>query len=215
MKHHTTNTAQLGFDCFLTDADEANERHHFAKGTAHLPGTWDEALPYYRNLIDLHHAAMLIADEAEVMRLKDEAHDLAAKLNGGTTFGICAPDGSGRRLEDATACTDGIPLWGQKGEFVTDIDGMTVRIEIEGLFGIGSSFNWWPSFQTHAVDRRKPFLSETGFRSFMGCGYSDLIPGLTPEQFVTHMLVDHIDTQLGGKLVKVKALTRQKTKPTG
>ncbi|WP_263377199.1 hypothetical protein [Granulicella aggregans] len=46
MKHHTTNPAQLGFDCLLTDADEANERHLFFKATTRLPGTWDEALGY-------------------------------------------------------------------------------------------------------------------------------------------------------------------------
>jgi hypothetical protein len=30
--------------------------------TAHLPGTMDEAIPYYRTLIDRHHAATLVSD---------------------------------------------------------------------------------------------------------------------------------------------------------
>ena len=46
---------------------------------------------------------------------------------------------------------------------------MLVRIEMDGLFGIGSCFTPWLNFCACVVDRDKPFLSSTGFRSFLGC----------------------------------------------
>ena len=204
MRKHTANTAQLGFDSWLRDADEENERRSFLRSVSHLPGTWEEAVPYYRTLLGLHHAAMLEANEAEVIRLRDEAHDLAARLNGGTFMGICEAEGTGRRLEAGTACAGDSPLkWGQAGSFVLDHDGMAVRIEMDGLFGIGSTFHLWPGFKAHAVDRRKPFISDTGFRSFLGCGLPELVPGQTPEQFAALMLADYVE-ELEGRLFKVK-----------
>ena len=46
---------------------------------------------------------------------------------------------------------------------------MLVRIEMDGLFGIGSCFTPRLNFYACVVDRDKPFLSSTGFRSFLGC----------------------------------------------
>ena len=72
-----------------------------------------------------------------------------------------------------------MPLWGQAGEFTVTVDAMRVRIEIKGMFGIGSTFCLFPGFYARAVDMDRPFLSETGFRSFLGVS-GDLVPGLTP-----------------------------------
>ncbi len=204
MGKHSNSTAQLGFDSLLADADEENDRKAFAKVTAHLPATWDEGLPFFHDLLQRHHAAMLRADENEVIRLQGEAEDLAAKLNGGTTFGMCAEYGSGTRLEAETAASEGVPLWGQAGNFLLDHEGMAVRIEMHGLFGICRRATYWPGFSAHVVNRRKPFLSETGYRSFIGCGLSALIPQMTPDQYISEILTDHITNQLGGKLFKVQ-----------
>ena len=62
----------------------ANEQRQLDRETAHLPGTMAEALPFYRRMIDRHHAAMLAADIDEAMRIREDVHRLAAKLNGGT-----------------------------------------------------------------------------------------------------------------------------------
>ncbi len=212
MKMQTTTTnAQLGFDSLLAAADETNERHFFLKTVAHLPGTWADALPFYRALLDSHNAAMVEGNDEEVCRLKTEAYDLAVKLSDGVSLGICAPDGYGSKLErEAAAAAGTIPKWGQAGSFVIDHEGMEARVELDGLFGIGSFYDFWPGFKAYAVNRRKPFISDTGFRSFSGYGYSELIPGLTPDQFVGEMLTNHIENQLGGKLVRIKAQTKAK-----
>ena len=43
-------------------------------------------------------------------------------------------------------------MWGQTGDFTIDVNGMPVRIEQEGIFGIGASMSPTPGFSTRAVD---------------------------------------------------------------
>jgi len=88
-RHDSPRIAQLGFDALLTAADTENRTRKFERETAHLPGTMDRALPFYRALIDRHHAAMLAANVDEAMGLRDEAHKLALRLNAGE-LGILA-----------------------------------------------------------------------------------------------------------------------------
>lgn len=74
--------------------------------TAHLPGNMPDAISYYRQLLQRHHDALFAGDAAQALRLNDEAHDLAAKLNGADTCGIIAgPDAPGCVLERETAAT--------------------------------------------------------------------------------------------------------------
>ena len=196
--------AQLGFGDLLADADTANERHQLDRATAHLPGTMAEALPCYRRMIDRHHAAMLAADIDEAMRVREDAHRLAAKLNGGTCGIIAGPDAPGCILERETEAAPGtVPLWGQAGEFTVTVDAMRVRVEITGMFGIGSTSCLFPGFYARAVDMDRPFLSETGFRSFLGV-YGDLLPGLTPEEFVRAVIATHVRRELKGRLRAIK-----------
>jgi hypothetical protein len=107
--------------------------------TAHLPGRMEEAIPYYRTLIERHNEAMLAGDVPAAMKIREEGHELAVKVNGGDA-GICGgPDAPAYVLERATAAPPGtVPLWGQTGSFTIDIDGMPVRIEQDGIFGTGS-----------------------------------------------------------------------------
>src|SRR5438552_1961043 len=72
---------QLGFGDLLADADSANNHREMERSCAHLPGTYDEALPYFRELIDQHHAAMMAGDVPTAMRLRIDADLLATKLN--------------------------------------------------------------------------------------------------------------------------------------
>ena len=69
--------AQLGFGDLLAEADSANSRAKMERAYAYLPGTEAEALPFYRDLIQRHHAAMLAGDIAAAMPLRQEAHRLA------------------------------------------------------------------------------------------------------------------------------------------
>lgn len=197
--------AQLGFGDLLTAADAANERHRLDKATAHLPGSMAEAVPFYRGMIEQHHAAMLAADIGQTMAIREEAHKLAEKLHGGRT-GIKAPDGAGTILQRETAAPGGaVPLWGQEGDYTLTVGPMRVRIVQRGLFGICASLGTFPEFAAHAVDWDKPFLSETGYRSFMGIG-GQLVPGLTPEAFAAEIVRAHVAKALKGRLHPIKRL---------
>lgn len=95
-------------------------------------------------------------------------------------------------LARLTAAEPGtVPLWGQEGEFVIEVTGMRVRIEMDGMFGIGAGFSPWMNFSAHAVDWDKPFLSETGYRSFMGM-HAALVPGFTPDAFAREVIAAHV-----------------------
>lgn len=171
-------------------ATPSRPRAHVSATHAEIaaPVSTDAALTLYRGMIDRHHAALLAGDESAVMDVRKEAHALAVSMNGGTLCGICADGGPGKMLERETRVTSGtVPLWGQTGDFIIDVDGMRVRIEQDGIFGIGASGMPWPGFSAHIVDRDKPFLSETGYRSFLGLTAA-MVPGLFPDTFAAEIV---------------------------
>src|SRR5207245_1861422 len=99
---------------------------------------------------------------------------------------------SGCVLERGTAAPPGtMPLWSQLGDFQITVSDMKVRIEQDGIFGVGASFGPWLGFAAHDVEPEKPFLSETGYRSFMGC-HADMMPGITPDRFAREMCQAYI-----------------------
>jgi hypothetical protein len=190
----TASPEQLGFGF----DDMAEEQR-----TAHIPSTMEEAIPYYRKLIERHHAAMIAGDAPAAMKIREEAHDLAVKVNGGK-LGICgSPDAPAFVLERATAAPAGtVPMWGQTGEFTINVGAMPVRVEQDGMFGVGTSSMFWPGFSANAVNYQKPFLSETGFRSFIGC-HAEVGPGITPDVFARDVIQSHIAKDRKGKLAKI------------
>ena len=197
---------QLGFADLLTEAAATNEQRQMDRATAHLPGTMEEAMPFYRRMIENHHAAMQTADIDKAMSIREEAHKLAAKLNGGTCGVIAGPDAPGCILErESAAPPDSVPLWGQAGAFV--VSEMRVRIELHGMFGIGSTSCLFPGFYAHAVDLGRPFLSETGFRTFLGVS-GQLVPGLTTEDFAREAIDAHVRRELKGKLLPIETHRR-------
>jgi hypothetical protein len=202
--------AQFGFDDLLIEAEAVNKAAALEKEFGHLPATMENALPFYRDLIDRHHAAMLAGDLDTVMRLRKEAHDLARKLNRGEPGILAGPDAPGCVLETLSAAEpDAIPLWGQTGSFMVEVKSVRVRIEMDGIFGIGSGYMPWPNFSVHAMDWGQPFISETGYRGFMGLN-AVLEPGLTAETFVTGVLEAHIAGSLKGRMVAIEPRRRKK-----
>ena len=191
---------QLGFDALLKNAASDNALRQQERAYAHFPGTMEDALPFYRDLIERHHAAMIGGDADTVLRLRNDAHDLACKLNNYEP-GIIADDASpGCVLDAVTRAEDGaVPLWGQSGSFIITIDSMRVRIEMDGLFGVGASCMSWIGFAAHAVDWTKPFLSGTGYRSFLGVGGA-LAAGYTPDMFAASIISAHVSKELKGQL---------------
>ncbi len=206
---HSASQGQLGFDGLLTAADADNRNHRLERETAHLPGTMEEGLPFFRSLLEKHHAAMLAGDEEQVMRLRDEADMLALKLNGFESGILAGPEAAGCKLESETAAKPGtVPMWGQEGEFTVCIGSMRVRIEMDGVFGIASGVSFWPGFSAHAVDWDRPFLSETGYRSFLGIHWP-VEEGLAPDVFIGKVLSHYIAHDLKGKLVLPRPLSKR------
>lgn len=197
-------TDQLSFEALLSIADDDNHRRRLDRETGHLPGTMDEALPFFRELLSRHHERMMAADVEAVMALREEAHRLAFRLNGGDPGILAGPDAPGCALARQTAAEDGaVPLWGQCGNFVIETCGMRVRIEIDGVFGICASHVYWPGFSAHAVDLDAPFLSETGYRSFVGI-HADPCAGLGPAEFCARTIEAHVKGPLKGRLRAIR-----------
>ncbi|ANK79350.1 MAG: hypothetical protein TEF_00040 [Rhizobiales bacterium NRL2] len=194
---HDNDAGQLGFDALLADTDAQNANRKFERETAHLPGDMEKGLSFFRELLRAHHDAILACDGDEIVRIRGQARLLAAKLNGGT-FGILAgPEASGNVLMDRTAAPQGhVPLWGQKGDFIIEIADIPVRVEMEGMLGIASHCHWL-GFSIHAVDRDRPFLSETGYRSFLGV-HVDPVNNVTVDQFVETVLRSYLSNELRG-----------------
>lgn len=200
---------QLGFDNLLVSADSENVARRFARETAHLPGTMPEGIAYYRVLIKQHHAAMLAADEDTVMTLREEAHLLARKLNDGEPGILASDDAPGCVLErECTARGGEIPRWGQQGTFIITVGSMKVRIELDGMFGIGATCMYWPGFAATVVEPDKPFISGTGYRSFLGI-HAERVPNLLPDEFAANVIEAHIRHHMNGKLETVAARYRE------
>jgi len=184
---------QLGFGFDRMHADERSRG---------LPSTMEDAIPYYRELIDRHHAAMMNGESTTVMAIREEAYDLANKLNGGEPGILAGPDAPGRLLERHAAAPEGeTPRWGQRGNYVLQMRSLEVRVEQDGLFGIGCGYNLWPGFAVRALHQDAPFLSETGYRSFAGAQVGSS-RGITPDQFVRLVVEEYIQEVLKGKLVR-------------
>jgi hypothetical protein len=62
---------------------------------------------------------------------------------------------------------------------------------------------FWLNFGAHAVDYQKPSISETGYRSFVGC-HADPIPGITPDEFARRMIDAYVKQECKGKLKKIE-----------
>jgi hypothetical protein len=198
-------TTQLGFDALLQSADHANLTRQMERECAHLPGSLDAAIPFYRVLIERHHAAMLAGDATATNLLREEADRLAIKLNNFEPGIIAGPDASGNILACKTrAPVETVPLWGQTGGFEISCAGMSIHIEMEGILGVASDVYQWLGFSAHALEFDKPFISETGFRSFIAIGGA-LEPGYTPDRFAAEVISAHVKHQLRGKLLAIGA----------
>jgi len=208
------DTAQLGFDSLLIDAEAVNRAYRFEKAHSHLPGTMADAVPFYRDLIDRHHAGMLAADLDTIIALRKEAANLALKLNGGEPGILAGPDAPGCMLEHQTAAPVGtVPFWGQIGDFIIEVESMRIRVEMDGMFGICARHISWMNFSAHAVDWDKPFLSETGYRSFMGLN-TPLVLGMTPDQFAAEVIANQVRQELKGRLIQIESQFQPAPKET-
>ena len=199
----TNSPQQFGFDALLADAGADNQARQFEQETAHFPGTIEEAVVFYCDLIDQHHAAMLQNDFKSAIAIREEARQLARKLNCNKPGIIAHEDAPGCVLARTTAAAlDNIPLWGQNGTFQLTAANMTLQVTMEGIFGIGACYMPYCSFSVRAVHHDKPFLSSTGYRSFLGVSVESE-PGMDTEHFVRRVVEIHVERELGNKLVAI------------
>jgi hypothetical protein len=200
----TPQPALLGFDALLASAESANLTRQIERDCAHLPGNLVDAVPFYRALIEQHHAAMLAADLKQIRELREEAHRLASKLNRFEPGIIADADSPGCVLDRATRAPEGrVPLWGQSGSFEVACGRMRLRIALEGIFGLTACLMNWLGFEVRAIELDRPFLSETGYRSFLGVGGA-MQAGITPDVFAARIIAAHVERDLKGRLVAIK-----------
>lgn len=198
-----TSREQLGFGDMLADATETNAKRSFEKETAHVPDATEDAVAYHKEQIAAHHTAMLVCDLETAIAIRNEAHLLACKLNGGLPGILAHDDAPGYVLARACAAEQGcVPLWGQDGAFEVSIAGATCAVTFQGMFGICATAMPYLGFEIRAVNRSQPFISGTSYCSFLGCS----VPAeddMTPKDFALRVISHHVETELKGKLIKI------------
>jgi len=195
---------QLGFDALLADSDQQNRNLQFERETAHLPETYEEAFGFHGKQIVAHNAAVLDCDFEKAFAIREEAHLLAKKLNGGKIGIMANDDAPGCVLSREFAAEDGrVPYWRQKGRFTVRIaEGINATVEMDGMFGIGATAMPYFGFSIRAADKAKSFISETGYRSFLGVSMPPK-RNETPKQFVERAIASFIEQELKGKLIAI------------
>lgn len=144
----------------------------FLKTLEYLPKEDDALVQLAGDMLALFNDAMRcsVRSEVETAHLRYQA--VVYRLNGDTFFGCRSDGGALTRLQQAQAAAPGtMPLWGQIGEWLIEVDGVRVRVEsqprcLDGVVTLGF----------HAVDPLAPFFSETGYRAHF----------LHPDQWLGH-----------------------------
>jgi hypothetical protein len=123
----------------------------------------EELLALAKQSIEKRHAAILARDEATAIEAWQDYDEICYRLNGNTNFASqCGPDGGKYVTEQHCRATPGdVPMWGQVGEFLIEVDGMRAIVEFSAGYG-GMNFS---HMEFHAVDLHKPFISHTGYQS--------------------------------------------------
>jgi hypothetical protein len=154
-----------------------------------------------------YHDAVLAGD-LEALDSSQSAYEaLVYVLNGSTMFGSAADeDRATHVLARAVAAAPGqVPCWGQSGDFLVEVDGMRVRVEVaKGLHN-------HHGITLHAVDLDRPFLSETGYRSHFVTVTSHL--GETVEQAVRRAIAQVLESEGKPKAIEADAFVRRNPKP--
>lgn len=145
----------------------------------------------YSALIDLNEACIAGDSESrDVAVLRFEA--CIWKLNGNTFFGCSSGERDAANVISDYCRAEGgcVPIWGQNGEFIVEnTAGGRARIEIKAGCMIGylsASFN--------AVDLGAPFVSETGYRSYM-FSLSEVKLGETVAAHMTRIFQSLVDAR--------------------
>jgi hypothetical protein len=158
--------------------------------------------PSVWNFYPSMEAAAAVADEANAYNVKLEAHGAPKRTYSAMTYEEYKAKERELYLSRPEEQIPE-PMWGQTGSFTINIDGMPIRIEQDGIFGTGTLHMTWPPFGAHAVDYQKPFISETGYRCFIGV-HADMVSGITPDDFAREMIRAYMQRECKGKPKKIE-----------
>jgi hypothetical protein len=202
---------QIGFTGLLQQADTDNRRHRFERASAHLPREIEAAIRYHRQQIKDYHAAMQALDIDAAERINAEAHLMAVRVNHGDAGILATKDAPGYVISRRCAARAGdVPMFGQEGRFTLTVAGVEIRIAMDGMFGLGGART---GFSARAADLWRPFISETGFRSFLAAPVR-MTPGMTTAEFAERAIADHIAGELKGKLRPIDPRYRPAPSPS-
>ncbi|CAH2946138.1 MAG: FIG00466505: hypothetical protein [uncultured Paraburkholderia sp.] len=153
-------------DTYQQHCDERDAQA--ARIAAHMPDDRAGILGEAQKAIDALNDAVLARDveAAEAAELRYEA--AVWKLNGNTFFGSMAgPESGGVIAQQACSAAPGtVPKWGQSGGFVATVDGIRALVSVGDGFGVRRAH-----FEFRAVDLDRPFISETGYRSYFAAPF--------------------------------------------
>lgn len=107
------------------------------------------------------HACVLGGLESDMVQAQKRYEAIIYKLNGETFQGCMAGSGGGCRAEFYCGSRPSImPMWGQAGEFLAEVDGMRVVVKTRSQARVSSDIG----LEFYAVDLDRPFISNTGYR---------------------------------------------------
>lgn len=179
---------QMGFS-FEGPVFKTPEQYRAAKS---LPDTDAELIQHCRKLLEEYDRTLRAANLGFADDIAEKVRQCCIKLNGGNNFAMkCEPDGGMYRMEQAVrAPFQAVPMWGQPGEFTIEVHGIPARVRYSGLFGTCEH-----GFDVTAVEWDKPFLSPTGYRSFLGIYWRHR---LDPNESVEDWIVAVVETHMLG-----------------
>lgn len=141
---------------------ETNQNEQVMQLAAALPEAAPALLDVAMQAVRDIDAAVRAGDDPSLALATARYDAVVWKLNGGTFFGCDGgPNASAAVVGRHCAAVPGaVPLWGQNGEFLIEVEGIRAVVRVEG-----PRFSWMNHFEFHAIDPDTPFISETGYRS--------------------------------------------------
>ena len=133
----------------------------FLKTLEFLPAERGELEQLARDMLALFNDAMTAASARDIETSALRYRAVVYRLHGDTFMGSGTEEGAGGQLLKLLAAPAGVvPGWGQAGEYLLEVEGMRLRVEVSpwGINGVHS-------LSFHAIDASAKFISETGYLS--------------------------------------------------
>jgi hypothetical protein len=133
----------------------------FLKTLEFLPAERGELEQLAGDMLQLFNDAMITASTRDIETSALRYNAVVYRLHGYTFMGSGTKEGAGGQLRKHLAAPAGVvPGWGQAGEYLLEVEGMRLRVEVDP-WGMNSTH----SLSFHAVDASAKFISETGYLS--------------------------------------------------